>query len=213
MKILGITGFPPLFVSKLQGYLDAKNGMVSVTSTECDAFYIRKKLAAGQAGIEDCFLELEKNTKSLFEESHILCMQYFDNEEKLKEPDFPIFGKTIETRRRNQANVENRKPALKQKNLEIICRLAAIDEQLTDELVKTSKTKEKVFSLIERRICAYLRGASKVLKVVPDFQIESRIHRNWEEDYLSAHQENNQIRKDIISVEGGKNDDSTEIVS
>lgn len=205
MKIRGITGFPPLFVSKIQGYLDARNEMVVISDKDCDSSYIQRKLAAGQAAIDECFLELEKNTAKLFEESRVLCMQYYDNENKLKEPDPPIYGKAIETRRRNMANVENRKPALMGRNEDIVLRLAAIEEQLIDEFVKASRIKEQVIYLIERRIHAYLRGASKGMKRIPGFQAETKIGKKWEEEYFSAHEENNQLRQSILAIQGEKN--------
>lgn len=201
MKICGITGFPPLFVSKIQGYLDARNEMVAISDKDCDSSYIQRKMAAGQAAIDECFLELEKNTAKLFEESHVLCMQYYSNENKLKDPDPPICGKAIETRRRSRANIENRKPALIKRNEDIRLRLAAIEEQLVDELVKTSQTKEQVFSLIDRRTHAYLRGASKIVKRLPVFQAETKLCRKWEEEYFSAHEENNQLRQSILAMQ------------
>ena len=201
MKICGITGFPPLFVSKIQGHLDAGNEMVVISDKDCDSSWIRKKLAAGQVAIDKCFLELEKNTAKLFEESRVFCMQYYDNESKLKDSDPPISGKAIETRRRNIADLENRKPALIKRNEEIRLRLAAIEEQLVDEVVKTSKTKEQVFSLIDRRIHAYLSGASKVAKRIPVFQAETKVCRKWEEEYFAAHEENNQLREKILSIQ------------
>lgn len=75
MKICGITGFPPLFVSKIQGHLDAGNKMVVISDKDCDSSWIRKKLAAGQVAIAKCFIELEKNTTKLFEESRVLCIR------------------------------------------------------------------------------------------------------------------------------------------
>lgn len=180
MRVKGITGWPPLWITKIQGFRDAKRGMILCNDGVWDASYIRKKMSIGRVAINKCFQKLEKKTAKFFGESAVLCIEYNIIGDQLLSSEEMETGRTQGSRARRAAEVPAKKEKCRSRKSAIVLRLTELNESIITARNQTVGKKWEIMALTERRVQAYLHGASLALQQIPTCPV-------WEEtcDYES----------------------------
>lgn len=197
LKVKGITGMPPLILTRWQGYLDGKRGVFD--GENLNVSYILKKKAICQAAVHEFFKELEEKTEKLYKESAALSIEYADIKRELADPDETAIGNTAGSIERKKTQVLARKPQLKSQNKALVKRLSEIDECIITEISQTVCCQREVCALTERRIHAYLHGISLALKKTPLYKKTEIEELDGEENFKKQHKKNDQIRQNILT--------------
>lgn len=160
LKIPGITGFPPLFLTRLTGIRDAKCGSAAFCEGKWTGAYIDTKIAIYSAFVALVYLNLELATAALYQESAQLMVEYQNLLRAEARPSKGPSGKTSSIQARNAAsNVAQATRNLARKR-EIEKRIPEIDESISHLLNVAHEESIQARELTIRRLGAYLGGAS-----------------------------------------------------
>lgn len=196
IKVRGITGIP-FFISRWAGFLDAKRG--AIDPAKATGRYISKKEAAFRAFVYSSYQDTERRLKPLFVESSKLVEEYHVIQGSLGQPDEPIVGKTASMRARNAAKVGAIKPMLLERKKAVLVRLGEIQEEIDTQVAKNAVEEKLASALTERRVEAYLLGAS-LAKHISAGDVSFAVPKTTEEGaFATRHSENSRKRTEILS--------------
>lgn len=204
LKIRGITG-TPLFLTRWHGRLDGRRGVVVLNGESWTGHYIEKKLAIYHAFLHATYRDLEAQTASLHKESAALAVEYEYVKDRLAAQDAPISAGTVSGKERGAARQASERSRSDSRKLDIELRLAAIEENVIRAVSEAAAIEREAGALVERRVQAYLHGASLAAKRVQSVRYQVTAPFENEEYYSSRHKENDDVRKAILTaVNGGK---------
>ena len=197
LKIRGITGMP-LFFTRLHGRMDGKRKVV-IFDSGWQGHYLEKKEAILQAFLHSAYRDLEEHTAPLHKESAVLTVEYEDVRDQLAEPEEPPTGANSSSMARDRNRKAAGRDRLQARKVEIQTRLAAIEEALIQAVGEAAVTQRQAVALTQRRIQAYLHGASLAAKTVRDTKYPIQSDFDREADYLERHKENDEARRSILA--------------
>jgi len=199
----------PLFVTKIHGYIDGKIGAVALDADGGHGQFLECEEANYKAFVRKLFMTLEENTSKLHRKSAELCVEYADIKEKLEQPDEQPKGATASIVTRDAIRIARVKPQLRNRCLEIKLNLSAIHADLGKAVNESVNCQREAFSHTERRIHAYLLGASFAMRKAQGLaRYELTEDPDAEKDYLNRHAWSDSIRQQLLdSVLQEVNDD------
>lgn len=198
MKIKGITGTPLVF-TEWRGRLDGRRGAVCFSDNRWNSHYIESRIFAYLAFVHKLYTKLEEDTAPLHKESAMLTVEYESLKQELAEPEQSVGGATTSIRLRSAMQHGSVRKTKQSRCAEIPARLAEIEECHRKAVSETAFAQREAAALAERRIHAYLHGASFCIgtvqssssAIVPDA-------KEFEADYLSQHQFNDTARRSLL---------------
>lgn len=189
----------PLFFTTLRGIVDGLTGAVTLDADGGHGQHLGCLGANYGAFVHNAYGCLEKNTASLYKKSSELSVEYVNLKEKLSKPDEQPKGATASILARDTARLAKLKPQLQNRTMEIELGLSAIEESINKNVNATASARHEALAKTERRIYAYLLGASmsqhksrSLIKFAVDDDFDD------EADYLKRHNWSDRIRKQIL---------------
>lgn len=195
LKIQGVTG-TPLWVARMQGYLDGRRRTAEYTGTEWRSHYIEGKKATCRAFVHKLYRELEMGTAPLYAESAQLVAELQFTRERLALPqDIPV-GKTPSMLASNASRAAGTRSRLQSRQQEITLRLSAIEEEISHAANEAAGAAREASALVTRRVQAYLWGLSRAQhKPTLDIPLDLRHDFPEEDDFRARHQRNDAMRQ------------------
>ena len=187
LKIRGITGMP-LFIVRFHGRLDGKRNVVAFKDGKWEGHYLQKKEAIFHSFVHRTYRELEEKTSQLHKESVSLAVEYHNILEQLTKPDPIPSGGTNSSQARQKARAATIEPTLRDRKRTIKLNMAGIEEDLIQNIVEAGAIQREAAALTERRIHAYLHGATLAARAV-NFPVEYTVPvlLSNEESYREKH--------------------------
>ena len=209
LKIRGITGMP-LFIVRFHGRLDGKRNVVAFKDGKWEGHYLQKKEAIFHSFVHRTYRELEEKTSQLHKESVSLAVEYHNILEQLTKPDPIPSGGTNSSQARQKARAATIEPTLRDRKRTIKLNMAGIEEDLIQNIVEAGAIQREAAALTERRIHAYLHGATLAARAV-NFPVEYTVPvlLSNEESYREKHLWNDNVRKSLLKAVLEKNVDSS----
>lgn len=200
LRIRGITGMP-LFIVRFHGRLDGKRGVIAFKNGKWQGHYLQKKEAIFRAFVHRTYRDLEEKTAQLHMESANLAVEYHNILEQLTTPDPIPSGGSNSSRARREAREAAIQPSLRSRKRAIELRMAGIEEEMIQAIDEAAATQREAAALTERRIHAYLHGATLAGRTV-NFPVEYTVPAplSDEEDYRGRHQWNDDIRRALLAA-------------
>jgi hypothetical protein len=209
LKIRGITGMP-LFIVRFHGRLDGKRNVVAFKDGKWEGHYLQKKEAIFHSFVHRTYRELEEKTSQLHKESASLAVEYYNILKQLTKPDPIPSGGTNSSQARQKARAATIEPTLRDRKRTIELRMAGIEEELNQNIIEAGAIQREAAALTERRIHAYLHGATLAARAV-NFPVEYTVPvlLSNEESYREKHLWNDNVRKSLLKAVLEKNVDSS----
>ena len=189
----------PLFLTTLRGFADGLIGAVALDADGGHGQHLGCLQANYGAFVHNAYGYLEENTATLHKKSAELSVEYVNLKEKLAKPDEQPKGATASILARDAARLARLKPQLQNRAMEIELSLSAIEEGINKNVNATANARHEALAKTERRIYAYLLGASlsqrksrSLIRYTIDDDFED------EADYLKRHNWSDRIRKQIL---------------
>ncbi len=198
LKIPGITGFPPLFLTRLNGMRDAKHGSVAFLDGTWIGGYLDAKIKTYSAFIAMVYLNLEQRTSPLFIESAKLMVEYQELLQEETSPPTTPSGRTASLQARNAAADAARVRNNFIRKREIERRLPEIDESIAYLVNVAHEESVQARELTARRLYAYLHGASRTVHKPVTVPFSFSAVEEEEVNFNSRHQQNDARRKELI---------------
>ena len=205
LKIRGITGMP-LFIVRFHGRLDGKRNVVAFKDGKWEGHYLQKKEAIFHSFVHRTYRELEEKTSQLHKESVSLAVEYHNILEQLTKPDPIPSGGTNSSQARQKARAATIEPTLRDRKRTIKLNMAGIEEDLIQNIVEAGAIQREAAALTERRIHAYLHGATLAARAV-EYTVPVLLSN--EESYREKHLWNDNVRKSLLKAVLEKNVDSS----
>lgn len=198
LKIRGITGMP-LFIVRLHGRMDGKRHVVAFVEKRWQGHYLQKKEAIFKAFVHRTYRDLEEKTAALHKESAKLMVEYHNILEQLTVPDPIPGGGSASSKARREASAAAVQPTLRSRKREIELRMAGIEEELLQEVDNAAAIQREAAALTERRIHAYLHGASLADRAV-NLPVTYTVTAPFddEQEYGKRHQWNDGVRRGLL---------------
>ena len=189
----------PLFLTTLRGFIDGLIGAVALDADGGHGQHLGCLSSNYEAFVHKTYACLEENTATHHKKSSELSVEYVNVKEKLASPDEQPKGATASILARDAARLDRLKPQLQNRAMEIELGLSAIEETINKNVNSAASARNEAFAKTERRIYAYLLGASlaqRKSKSLIKFGIKDDF--NDEEEYLKRHNWSDRIRKQIL---------------
>ena len=197
LKIRGITGMP-LFIVRFHGRLDGKRNVVAFKDGKWEGHYLPQKEAIFHSFVHRTYRELEEKTSQLHKESVSLAVEYHNILEQLTKPDPIPSGGTNSSQARQKARAATLDPTLRDRKRTIKLNMAGIEEDLIQNIVEAGAIQREAAALTERRIHAYLHGATLAARAV-----------NFPVEYTVPVLLSDNVRKSLLKAVLEKNVDSS----
>lgn len=151
-----------------------------------------------------------RKTSQLHKESVSLAVEYHNILEQLTKPDPIPSGGTNSSQARQKARAATIEPTLRDRKRTIKLNMAGIEEDLIQNIVEAGAIQREAAALTERRIHAYLHGATLAARAV-NFPVEYTVPvlLSNEESYREKHLWNDNVRKSLLKAVLEKNVDSS----
>lgn len=197
IKIPGVTS-GPLFLTQWRGYFDAKRGAVLEREGNWYSHYIEKKEAALARFQQTIYAELESSTSALQSESATLSIEYYTLKDKHIGPACDEGGRKPSARIRSHARKMSARANAENRATEIPMRLAEIEQSIKNYVNAQAILYLEAEAIMEKRIQAYLLGASLANHKVSD-TVKYPFRRDFdlEDDYYKRHKNNAAVREEI----------------
>ena len=139
-----------------------------------------------------------------------LAVEYHNILEQLTKPDPIPSGGTNSSQARQKARAATIEPTLRDRKRTIKLNMAGIEEDLIQNIVEAGAIQREAAALTERRIHAYLHGATLAARAV-NFPVEYTVPvlLSNEESYREKHLWNDNVRKSLLKAVLEKNVDSS----
>lgn len=188
-----------MLLTRIRGYLDGRRGAVTPADREWQGHYIAHKKACYAAFVHSLYTGLEDATAPLRMESAALAVELEDAIRKTEQPETEAAGKTASIQARIAGRACAERSRLQSRRQEIELRLPVIEEEIRHAAGDAAGKHRQAAALTERRIQAYLHGASLARRgVQADLRIDIRHDFPEEEAFWTRHEWNDAVRRAAI---------------
>ena len=201
VKVPGITG-RMIFHTKLRGYLDATKGTVKFTEEGWQGYYLGVKTAALRAHIHGVYADLEDRMAPLYLEGARLLTEWGQmqvvSSPRPENEKSPSSAAQVRRERRQAAAKGTQQERLR----EIEKRLSEIEEEIIHGLSQAAGIQREAIAQTNRRVQAYLYGASRAVHEVTAEEPAVGIPEEFQEEaeFQARHADHDAARRAVLQI-------------
>ena len=201
VRVAGITG-RMIFHTKLRGYLDAKSGIVKFTEKGWQGYYLGVKTAALRAYVHELYVALENQMAPLYLEGARLLTEWGQmqvvSSPRPENEKSPSSAAQVRRERRQAAAKGTQQERLR----EIEKRLSEIEEEIIHGLSQAVGIQREAIAQTNRRVQAYLYGASRAVREVTTEEPAVGIPEEFQEEteFQARHADHDAVRRAVLQM-------------